>query len=67
MDLTPARALISLKGEDRLSVLQNLITNDIQNLEVLKVLYAFMMNAKGRVMFDVMLYDVGNGLFSADS
>ena len=40
---------------------QNLITNDIQNLEVLKVLYAFMMNAKGRVMFDVMLYDVGNG------
>lgn len=60
VDLTPARALISLKGDDRLSVLQNLITNDIQNLEVLKVLYAFMMNAKGRVMFDVMLYDVGD-------
>ena len=60
VDLSPVRSLIALRGADRLSVLQNLITNDIQNLEVLKVLYAFMLNSKGRAMFDVILYDVGD-------
>jgi len=61
VDLTASRGLIAVRGEDRLSVLQNLITNDIQNLGVLKVLHSFMLNAKGRVMFDIMLYDVGEG------
>ena len=60
VDLTASRGLIAVRGTDRLSVLQNLITNDIQNLAVLKVLHAFMLNAKGRVMFDIMLYDVGD-------
>jgi len=60
VNLSDSRKIIVVKGDDRLALLQNLITNDIQNLEVLKVLYAFMLNSKGRTMFDVILYDIGN-------
>ena len=43
---TLQRSLILVRGNDRIPFLQSIITNDIQNLEVLKTLYSFMLNAK---------------------
>jgi len=60
VNLSDSRSLILVRGNDRIPFLQSIITNDIQNLEVLKTLYSFMLNAKGRVMFDILLYDLGN-------
>jgi len=60
VNLSDSRSLILVRGNDRIPFLQSIITNDIQNLEVLKTLYSFMLNAKGRVMFDILLYDLGD-------
>src|SRR5262245_15303997 len=49
----PGRALIEVSGADRAAWLNNLITNVVKTLSVGDGNYAFAVNVKGRVVFDV--------------
>ena len=51
------RSIIKLSGDDASEFLQGLVTNDLDQLPNLKCMYAMMLNNKGRVMHDVILYD----------
>jgi folate-binding Fe-S cluster repair protein YgfZ len=59
-DLTNYRSLVSVKGPDSDSFLQNLITNDIRFLknDILprKSIYSMILNSRGRIMYDVIVY-----------
>ncbi|CAN7998773.1 unnamed protein product, partial [Ixodes hexagonus] len=58
-----ARKLIRLRGKDTLPFLQGMITNDTKHLSVdpqpsvsTSCMYAMMLNAAGRVLYDFLLY-----------
>ena len=59
-DLTKYRTILSVKGPDSDNYLQNLITNDIRLLSrsdnAPRSIYAMILNNRGRVMYDVMVY-----------
>lgn len=58
-NLANYRSLISIKGTDSAHFLQNLITNDINKLNVHQEkssLYAMMLNDRGRVLYDTIVY-----------
>ncbi|XP_015927298.1 putative transferase CAF17 homolog, mitochondrial [Parasteatoda tepidariorum] len=50
------RTLLSLSGKDTKNYLQSMMTNDIKNLDVLPSLYALLLNSKGSVIYDIILY-----------
>lgn len=53
-----SRGLLRLKGSDVIPYLQGLITNDVTHLgEQCKAMYAMMLNAQGRVLYDLIIYD----------
>ncbi|KAG0410194.1 hypothetical protein HPB47_012685 [Ixodes persulcatus] len=58
-----SRKLIRLRGKDCLPFLQGMITNDTRHLSVdsqpsvsTSCMYAMMLNAAGRVLYDFLLY-----------
>lgn len=51
VDLTANRCRVELTGADRLSFLHNFCTNDIRNLPENQGCEAFLLNAKGHVLF----------------
>ena len=51
------RSLLQVSGKDSLEFLQGLVTNDVEQLKDKKCMYALMLNQKGRVMHDFILYD----------
>ena len=57
-DLSGYRSLVKIQGQDSSKFLQNLITNDINRLSngEKKSLYAMMLNDRGRIMYDVIIY-----------
>lgn len=55
MTLLPQRAVFEVTGEDRGSFLQGLITNDIHTLKPHQSLYAALLTAKGRFLFDLFI------------
>ncbi len=75
-DLDGYRSLISIEGVDSAKFIQNLITNDITNFDLLnnvehKSMYAMILNNRGRIMYDVLLYkpdvNLPNYLLELDS
>lgn len=56
-----SRSLIKLQGPDTLPLLQGLITNDISHLETRPSIYALFLNNQGRVLWDALLFNVGEG------
>ena len=48
----PHRGVVELQGRDRLAFLQNLLTNDTQALAAGEGCYAYLLNAKGRIVLD---------------
>uniref|UniRef100_A0A914Y9G3 Aminomethyltransferase folate-binding domain-containing protein n=1 Tax=Panagrolaimus superbus TaxID=310955 RepID=A0A914Y9G3_9BILA len=50
------RALLSLKGPETRPFLQGLLTQDINTLGASKCIYSFLLNAKGRIVADFMVY-----------
>lgn len=58
LELLKHRKLIKLNGEDTYAFLQGLITNDVAHLQrtAPSTMYAMLLNVKGRVMYDVVLY-----------
>lgn len=61
-DLSQSRSLVKVTGKDSAQYLQNLITNDIHLLDEdsQKSLYAMILNNRGRVLHDVLIYKLNN-------
>ena len=57
------RSIIEIRGNDRKSFLQGLITNDINNANPNNLIYAAMLNAQGRFLYDFFIFEKGDSLF----
>ena len=59
-DLNNYRSLLRVKGADAAPFLQNLITNDINNLSTVEnqVIFSMILNNRGRILFDVLIYNI---------
>ncbi|XP_045187104.2 putative transferase CAF17 homolog, mitochondrial [Mercenaria mercenaria] len=54
-----SRGIVRVKGPDTLSFLQGLVTSDVESLgSVMGVQYSMLLNVQGRVLYDLLLYDV---------
>jgi len=58
----PSRHRLWLTGPDRAGYLQGLLTNDIKALDVGQGCYAAYLTPQGRMIADMRLYEVGDGL-----
>lgn len=56
------RGLIQVSGADRLMWLNNLVTNDVRTLLENTGCYAFALDARGRIRFDLNIFDLGDVL-----
>jgi len=54
------RALIRVEGTDTQSLLQGLVTQDLELLNQTPAVYAMMLNLQGRVLYDVIIYNVSS-------
>jgi transferase CAF17, mitochondrial len=50
------RALIRVHGDDTSKFLQGLITNDIEFLKSTNAIYSMLLNARGRILYDMIIY-----------
>jgi hypothetical protein len=53
--LPPDRAIIAVAGEDRQSFLQGLISNDTAKVSASRAIYATLLTAQGRFLFDMFI------------
>ena len=51
------RALVRLSGEDVRGFLQGLVTNDLETLAPERPLWAGLLTAQGKALFDFILWD----------
>ncbi|CAJ0963795.1 unnamed protein product, partial [Mesorhabditis belari] len=56
------RALLSVRGPDAVGLMQGLVTNDIRRLKEAKLMAAFLLNTKGRIVEDLLIYNHDEGL-----
>jgi folate-binding protein YgfZ len=56
------RALISLKGGDRVRWMNGMVTNNIRDLAAGHGVYAFLLNPQGRILGDMCVYNEGETL-----
>lgn len=57
------RSIIEVKGNDRKSFLQGLITNDINKISANNLIYAAMLNASGRFLYDFFIFEKADSIF----
>ncbi|KAL5009718.1 hypothetical protein ScPMuIL_012023 [Solemya velum] len=53
-----SRNVIQMEGPDVQPLLQGLVTNDVTLLDSCSAMYTMMLNAQGRVLYDLILYNV---------
>lgn len=56
------RGKIRMTGEDRVRLLHAMSTNDIQQVASGRACYAFFLNARGRILADAHVYNLGESL-----
>jgi folate-binding protein YgfZ len=56
------RARISLTGSDRVRWLNGMVTNNIRDLAAGHGVYAFLLNPQGRILGDMIVYNLGESL-----
>lgn len=54
------RALIRIEGSETQMLLQGLVTQDLELLNQTPTVYAMMLNLQGRVLYDVLIYNVSS-------
>ncbi len=59
----PARGVIEVAGEDRVSFLQGLVSNDIAKVTADRAIYAALLTAQGRYLFDFFIVALGDALY----
>lgn len=57
------RGLVVVTGKDRKTWLHNLVTNEVKKLEAGGGCYAFALDVKGRIQFDLNILDRGDSLW----
>jgi folate-binding protein YgfZ len=58
----PWRSQISVTGKDRVRWLHNMVTNNVRDLAVNRGNYNFVLNAQGRILGDVYIFNRGESL-----
>src|ERR1041385_4731253 len=58
----PWRAQISVTGKDRVRWLHNMVTNNVRDLAVNRGNYNFVLNAQGRILGDLYIFNRGESL-----
>ncbi len=59
----PARGAIEVAGEDRVSFLQGLVSNDVAKASPSRAIYAALLTAQGRYLFDFFVIALGDALY----
>jgi folate-binding protein YgfZ len=59
----PARGVIEVAGEDRVAFLQGLVSNDVAKASASRALYAALLTAQGRYLFDFFIIAQGDALY----
>jgi folate-binding protein YgfZ len=57
--LPPDRAVIAVAGEDRQAFLQGLVSNDTAKVSASRAIYATLLTAQGRFLFDMFIVEHG--------
>lgn len=57
------RAVLSIQGEDRLSFLQNLVSNDIARVNESQTVYTTLLSPQGRFLFDFIVSEASHTYF----
>jgi folate-binding protein YgfZ len=58
----PWRAQVGVSGKDRMRWLHNMVTNNVRDLGVNRGNYNFVLNAQGRILGDLYIYNRGESL-----
>ena len=58
----PARGVIEISGEDRVPFLQGLVSNDVTKAAANRAIYAALLTAQGRYLFDFFIIARGDAL-----
>src|SRR5262245_24615109 len=56
------RAKISVTGKDRARWLHNMVTNNVRDLPLNRGNYNFVLNAQGRILGEMYIYNLGESL-----
>jgi folate-binding protein YgfZ len=59
----PARGVIEVAGEDRVAFLQGLVSNDVAKVSASRAIYAALLTAQGRYLFDFFIAARGDALY----
>ncbi len=59
----PARGVIEVTGEDRALFLQGLVSNDVTKASASRAIYAALLTAQGRYLFDFFIIAMGDALY----
>src|SRR5581483_2289923 len=59
----PARGVIEVAGEDRVAFLQGLVSNDVEKATATRAIYAALLTAQGRYLFDFFIIAHGAALY----
>ena len=62
LTLLPNRGVIAIGGEDRVTYLQGLVSNDVRLAAPDKAIYAWLMTPQGKYLFDFFIYETGDAL-----
>ncbi len=60
------RGVIEVSGEDAAKFLHNLVTNDIASLKTGEARYAALLTPQGKILFDFVVFALGEGRFLLD-
>lgn len=60
--LLPNRGVIAIGGEDRVTYLQGLVSNDVRLATPDKAIYTWLMTPQGKYLFDFFIYETGDAL-----
>ncbi|HLI22155.1 MAG TPA: folate-binding protein, partial [Stellaceae bacterium] len=61
--LLPARGVIAVAGEDRVAFLQGLVSNDVAKVSPSRAIYAALLTAQGRYLFDFFIAALGDAFY----
>jgi len=59
----PARGVLEVAGEDRVAFLQGLVTNDVTKVSSECAIFAALLTAQGRYLFDFFIFALGDVLY----
>lgn len=59
----PARGVLEVAGEDRVAFLQGLVTNDVTKVAAERAIFAALLTAQGRYLFDFFIFALGDALY----